>query len=141
MLRHMLATIAYRLRKALDGSPDNFEQFSLGEGVRSPAEILQHMSQILTFAITYFEGEYAPLPEVSWTQEKDRFRACLSKLDNCIESGALKDGSTFEKLLQGPLADVMTHVGQICMLRRMAGSPVEKERFFLSDIQTGVFEI
>lgn len=141
MLRHMLATIAYRLRKALFGAPDKFEQFSAGGGVRSPAEILHHMSQLLTYAITYFEGEYSPLPEVSWLEEKDRFKDCLSKLDKRLESGALKDEATFEQLLQGPLSDVMTHVGQICMLRRMAGSPVERERFFLSDIQTGAFEI
>jgi hypothetical protein len=40
-------------------------------------------------------------------------------------------------LIQGPIADALTHVGQIAMLRRLAGCPIPGENYFAADIAPG----
>jgi hypothetical protein len=42
-----------------------------------------------------------------------------------------------EKLIQGPLADALTHVGQLAMLRGMAGVPVRPESYPRAEIVVG----
>ena len=44
---------------------------------------------------------------------------------------------TDEKLFQGPIADALTHVGQLAMMRRAAGAPVKGENYFVADITVG----
>jgi hypothetical protein len=46
---------------------------------------------------------------------------------------------TEEQLLQGPLADAMTHIGQLAILRRLASSPIPKESFDEAVIRPGDF--
>lgn len=71
-----------------------------------------------------------------WDQEVDRFFAALKKFDDFLASSAPVQ-APLEKLFQGPIADALTHSGQIAVLRRMAGSPVKGENYFVADIETG----
>jgi len=138
MLRHTVATLAYRGGKALRGAPAGFAQFRGAATTRTPGEILAHIGDLLDWALCLADGKYewhdsTPLP---WEQEVARFFAALKALDTRLASGA-ELGFPAEKIFQGPIADALTHVGQIAMLRRMSGSPVRGESYFRAQIAAG----
>jgi hypothetical protein len=138
LLRHTVATLAYRGRKAVQKAPDGFEKFTIGDKTRTPAEILSHIGDLLDWALALAKGQPAwqnSLPR-SWKQEVGRFFKALQKFDSFLASEEPL-GCLPEKLFQGPIADSFTHVGQIAMLRRLAGSPVRGENYFKADIQAG----
>lgn len=138
LLRHFLATIAYRARKTIGGAPKGFAEFDAGHGVRKPVEILSHISSVLMHAHSFLAPREATNTLLgTWEEEVGRFFQMLSKLDKSLESGVELRGRTEEELLQGPLADAMTHIGQLAMLRRMASSPIPKESFDEAPIRIG----
>jgi len=136
LLRHTVATLAYRAGKALRGAPPEFGDFA-GTG-RKPIAILTHMGDLFDWALTLADGkqawhEAAPLP---WDQEVARFFAALDAFDRRLASGAPLAASE-EKLFQGPIADALTHTGQIAMLRRLAGCPIRGENYFVAGVAAG----
>jgi hypothetical protein len=138
MLRHTVATLAYRAGKTLSDPPDGFARFRTLETTRTPDEILAHMGDLLDWALRTAKGEYVyhestPLP---WERETARFFAALKAFDDYLASDAPL-GSPVEKIFQGPIADALTHIGQIGMLRRMAGAPVRGESYFRAEIVAG----
>lgn len=135
LLRHVLAALAYRTQKALRGAPEGFGDFAAGEGTRTPREIVRHMASVLGYARTLFVGgvyRADPLPDLD--AEVERFHAIIGDLAAHLRAGTPLREVTVEQLLQGPFADAMTHVGQLAMLRRLAGSPVASENFLLATI-------
>jgi len=138
LLRHTLATLAYRAGKALRGAPASFAGFSSGEKGRTPAEILAHMGDLFDWALAICKGaqtwnDSKPLP---WNQEVERFFRAVQAFDDYLASDAPL-GYPAEKLFQGPIADALTHTGQINMLRRMAGCPIKRENYFRAEITAG----
>ena len=138
LLRHFLATLAYRGRKAIAGAPAGFAHFDAGHGVRTPLEIVSHMSAVLTHAHSFLAPGETGMPQAgSWEQEVERLFQILSALDRSLELGVELQGRNQEQILQGPLADAMTHVGQLALLRRMASSPIPEESFDEAPIRIG----
>ncbi|HEY6249038.1 MAG TPA: hypothetical protein VI685_03705 [Candidatus Angelobacter sp.] len=136
MLRHFLAAIAYRTQKALRGAPHSFAGFRAGTNVRTPHELIWHMTGVLGYARTVFQGGvWQPEKLATMDEEVRRFHEVLADLGRLLERESPRQGITAEQLLQGPLADVMTHAGQLAMLRRLAGSPVPPENFMRARIQ------
>jgi len=137
LLHHFLAALAYRTQKALRDAPADFGSFQAGEGVRTPAGMVCHMTSVLGYAHTFFVGgKYWPDPLPSLHEEIVRFHEMVHDLARHIETGApLLEGMSPERLLQGPFSDAMTHAGQLAMLRRLAGAPVAPENFVFADIQ------
>ncbi len=134
LLRHFLAAIAYRTQKALRGAPADFGNFRPESGVRTPHQLLRHMSDVLGYATTMFHGNRwraRILP--GFDDEIERFHEQLRLLGQDIETAEF-DNVTPDRLLQGPLADVMTHTGQLAMLRRLSGSPIPPENFIVAEI-------
>lgn len=138
LLRHFLAALAYRTQKALRDAPDNFGSFQAGSQVRTPSELVQHMTSVLGYARTFFVGgSYRPEPLRSLRDEVWRFHEMLEDLSAHLASGApLLQGMTAEQLLQGPFSDAMTHAGQLAMLRRLDGIPIAPENFIVAQIDT-----
>jgi hypothetical protein len=136
MLRHFLAALAYRTQTALRHAPGDFGSFRAAAAVRSPTELVRHMTSVLGYARTCFVGgTYRPDPLPTLADEIARFHAMLADLSRHLSEGSpLLDGMTAERLLQGPFADAMTHAGQLAMLRRLAGAPVPPENFIAADI-------
>ncbi len=136
MLRHFLAALAYRTQKALRGAPADFGDYAAGSGVKSPRQLVRHMTSVLGYARTHFIGGRYHANELSSIDaEVTRFHEMLETLALHLEHGdPLLHGVTPERLLQGPFADAMTHAGQIAMLRRLAGSPVAPENFIVADV-------
>jgi hypothetical protein len=137
-LRHTLATLAYRGGKTLREAPADFGNFSANETSRTPLEILTHIGDLIEWALSICEGrhDWQPVEANSWDEQIQRFFSVLEKFDQRLASDQPL-GNPPEKLFQGPIADAFTHVGQIAMLRRMAGSPVKGENYFKADIEAG----
>jgi hypothetical protein len=138
LLRHALATLAYRGGKTLRGSPPGFADFGTGAGVRTPAAILAHLGDLLEWGRSAACGaqQWQPRPPLPWPQEVERFFAALAAFDRQLAT-AEPLGSPAEKLLQGPIADAFQHVGQLALLRRLAGAPVRGENYYRADIVAG----
>lgn len=136
LLRHFLAALAYRTQKALRGAPADFGSFRAADEVRTPAQMVCHMTSVLGYARTFFVGStYRPAYLPSLQEEIERFHDMLRDLARYIENGSpLLEGMSAERLLQGPFSDAMTHAGQLAMLRRLAGAPVAPENFLLAEI-------
>jgi hypothetical protein len=139
LLCHFLAALAYRTQKALRGADTDFGDFSAGNQVRSPKELVRHMTSVLGYARTFINGgTYRPQPLKTLNSEVKRFHDILERLAEDLRSRKPFLGGVTEKtLLQGPLADAMTHAGQLAMLRRLYGSPVAPENFIKAEISTG----
>jgi hypothetical protein len=138
LLRHTLATLAYRGGKVLRGAPDGFSAFRAFETTRTPGQVLAHIGDLLDWALSIARGEqeWRDSPTQTWAQDSQRFFTALSALDAYLASGQPLE-SPPEKLFQGPIADALTHVGQLAMLRRMAGAPVRGENYFRAEIVAG----
>lgn len=138
LLRHTVATLAYRGGKVLRGAPENFSSFTCSGGCRSAGEILSHIGDLFDWALSMAVGQrqWRDSKPQSWKQDVARFHAGLAAFDQYLNSTQPLHAPA-EGLFQGPIADALTHVGQIAIMRRLAGSPVRAESFFDAEIVAG----
>lgn len=137
-LRHLAATLAYRASKVLRDAPPGFASMTPAPHTRRPVEIVAHMGDLMDWALTLARGDYVWTPAGSddWDTEVSRFFSSLAVLDTQLAAGELRAGAG-EKLVQGPLADALTHVGQLAMLRGMAGAAIRPESYAKAEIVVG----
>jgi hypothetical protein len=137
-LRHTVATLAYRAAKALRRAPPGFRDFRPAAGSRSAGEILAHMGDLIEWALSQARGKekWPGVKPRSWAEDSDRFFAALAAFDEYLASAAPLR-ATPERLFQGAVADALTHVGQIAMLRRLAGARVRGENYSVAKIEVG----
>jgi len=138
LLRHALATLAYRGGKAVRNVPDSFAEFHANDSVRTPAQILAHIGDLMDWSLSMANGkrEWHDSKPLAWNEEVDRFFAALKKFDDFLASSEPLQAPS-DKLLQAPIADALTHVGQIAMLRRLAGDPLKGENYYKAEIVAG----
>jgi len=138
LLRHIVATLAYRGGKACRGAPAPFAAFRADATSRTPVQILAHIGDLLDWALHLCRGEHVwnNAEPLAWDAEVARFHEGLARLDAELGAG-MPLGCREEQLFQGPIADALTHVGQLAMLRRLAGAPIRGENYFKADIATG----
>lgn len=138
LVRHGIATIAYRGAKAIRGAQNSFATYHIGDKTRTPGQILAHIGDLFVWALAAVQGnpEWNESKPLAWAEEKERFFSSLKKFDDYLASGQPLEIRA-EKLLQSPLADALTHIGQIAMLRRLAGSPLSGENFLEAEITVG----
>ena len=138
LLRHTVATLAYRGAKAVRGAPDSFASFKASETTRTPTQILAHVGDLLDWALSIAKGAEAwnNSEPLSWTQEVERFHSALGNFDDFLASES-EVAASCERLFQGPVADALTHVGQLTMLRRVAGDPMKGENYSRAKIEAG----
>ncbi|HMD33437.1 MAG TPA: hypothetical protein VKH42_00650 [Vicinamibacterales bacterium] len=138
LLRHTIATIAYRGGKTVRDAPPGFAEFRVGDSSRTPAAILAHVGDLFDWALSIAKGaqawhDSAPL---AWDAEVARFFDALKRFDDYLQSDAPLAVPP-ERLFQGPIADALTHVGQLAMLRRLAGGPIRPENYYQAEIAAG----
>jgi hypothetical protein len=138
LLRHSLATIAYRSGKVVRDAPQGYVDFSPGKNCRTPIQILTHIGDLFDWALSMASGkpvwhDSEPLP---WPDEVERFFDTLKRFDDFL-AGPEQLHASVEKLFQGPVADALNHVGQLAMLRRLSGVPIRGENYYKADISTG----
>lgn len=140
LLRHAVAAVAFRGRIAVRDAPPGFADFRVTAETRSPVEILAHIGDLLEGSRYLLRGDYIelvsrPLP---WDSEIGRFVDSVRELDLFLQSDAPLAHAP-EKMIQGPVGDAFTHVGQIVILRRVAGAPIQQEPYFTAEIVAGTF--
>lgn len=138
LLNHYLAAIAYRTQKAIRDAPERYWHFSAGHETRTPIAILRHMASLLGYVRTHFVGGTYPVkPEPLETvgAEIARFHDLLVDVGGLLLVGTPLREISHQQLLQGPFADIMTHVGQLALLRRLADAPIPPENFIYADIR------
>jgi hypothetical protein len=138
LLRHTLATLAYRGGKAIRDAPPDFSGFRPGPTTRSAGEVLAHLSDLLDWALSIAQGHqtWKDSQPAAWAEDVARFHAALAALDSFLATTALEPGIE-QGLFQGPIADALTHVGQIALMRRLAGVAIKSENYHRADIQAG----
>ena len=138
LLRHIVATVAYRAGKALRDAPADFASYKVSPSSRTPAEILSHMGDLFDWALSMANGApgWKPAAPQPWDHEVARFFDALTRFDTRLSQDAPL-GAPASQLFQGPIADSLTHVGQLALLRRTAGAPVKGENYFKADIAIG----
>jgi len=138
LLRHTVATVAYRGGKAIRGAPAGFADFRAGDSTRTPAAILAHIGDLFDWALSIARGAQAwnDSKPLAWDAECARFFTTLQRFDEYLQSDAPLAADP-EHLFQGPIADALTHVGQMAMLRRLAASPIRGENYYKAEIAAG----
>lgn len=142
VLRHLVATLTYRAAKVLRETPPDFGSMTFGSSTRQPVLIVAHLADLMSWAVRMAHGDPSWKAEGSdeWNAEVARFFDRLAALDRALVSNESLRGPLehpVEKLIQGPLADALTHVGQLAMLRGMAGLPVRPESYARAEIVAG----
>jgi len=138
LLRHTVATVAYRASKAVRGAPTSFAAFAAGESSRTPGRILAHLGDLFDWALSQARGAEAwrDSTPLDWDREVERFSGAVARFDEYLASTAPLAVAP-EQLFQGAIADALTHVGQLTMLRRLAGAPIRGENYSKADISAG----
>ena len=138
MLRHAVATVRYRGNKVLREATPEFAQFRIAETVRTPVEILAHVGDLFEWALRLSHGtpQWTEAKPLAWDEEVARFHRVLDDFAARLDSNEPLSAPV-ERLLQGPVADALTHVGQLAILRRMAGTPIKPENYFKASIGPG----
>jgi len=139
LLRHMLATIAYRGGKTIRGAPEEFASFRAEGSLNTPVMLLAHIGDLIEWAHHWCCGEeqsYKISEPLDWNSEVNRFYGSLESFDQHLASGGNLQTS-LESMFQAPIADALTHIGQLALLRRMAGDPVPGEAYRLAEIVVG----
>jgi hypothetical protein len=138
VVRHLAATLAYRAAKVLRDAPPGFDTVTVGPATRSPVQIVAHMADLMTWGLTLARGESVWKAEggSDWSTEVVRFFDRLVELDRVLAASEPSSAS-IEKLIQGPLADALTHVGQLAMIRGMTGAPIRPESYARAEIVAG----
>jgi hypothetical protein len=138
VVRHLAATLAYRAAKVLRDVPPGFDTVTVGPATRSPVQIVAHMADLMTWGLTLARGESVWKAEggSDWSTEVVRFFDRLVELDRVLTTSEPSSAS-IEKLIQGPLADALTHVGQLAMIRGMTGAPIRPESYARAEIVAG----
>jgi len=134
----MVATVAYRGGLACVDAPESFASFRATSTTRSPGEILAHIGDLLEGSLHLVKGEmvYLTSTPLPWKEEVKRFFTAVKAFDVYLASDAPL-ACPVEKLVQGPIGDALTHVGQIVMLRRMSGNPIRSAAYFTAEIVAG----
>lgn len=136
-LRHLLATIGYRFDAAVEGAPETYLDFDAGQGIRAPRELVAHCVHVLRIARSSFEPDLEPSAPVgvSWAELGSLLHLELALLDGHLEQGTRPQSWTLLQMIQGPFADVLTHVGQLALLRRLQGDPVARQSYLRARVE------
>jgi hypothetical protein len=136
-LRQLLGTLAYRAAKVLRDVPPQFATYKVAPNARTPVEIVAHLADLMKWGTWLAKGEHVWKAEGSteWNVELPRFFQLLGELDALM--AAEEFNGSVEKLIQGPIADALTHVGQLSLIRGAAGMPVKPESYARAEIVPG----
>ncbi len=124
-LIQLINIIRYRLDKCINDVDKNFFEFNLGKGSRSPNEILSHLVDVSNYGLQIIDGPRSP------NREGSHLKGIIENLNlmKSIFTEVNIDDETSRRLINGPLSDTLTHIGQLAFLRRLQGSPIAHENF------------
>ena len=133
-LIHLLKTIRYRFDASIAGADQTYPNFQLGHGVRTPLEILLHLRGLVYYAQKAITGQRTNMADMAqWDEEIELFYEALGTLEGLLPEVEI-EAETMKRMIQGPLADALTHIGQLAMLSRVNGHEIAKQNYFRADI-------
>jgi len=138
VVRVLSATLAYRAAKVLRDVPVGFDMMTVAASARRPVQIVAHLADLMAWGTSLARGGYVwkAAGSEDWSIEVQRFFDGLAALDREIAT-APPSAESVVQLIQGPLADALTHVGQLAMLRGIHGAPVRPESYARAEIVPG----
>lgn len=138
MIRHAVATMAYRGAKTLREAPAAFGSFRVKPESRTPVEIVAHMADLFDWSLSMAKGHevWRDSPPEEWHREVARFYDAVKNFDTYLATSSTI-ACPLERLFQGPIADAISHVGQLAMLRHLFGAPIRGENYYKADISIG----
>ena len=139
LLRHTLSTIAYRFQKSVSSANEDFGNFRAAEDSRTAVEIINHIFDIINKTKVFIKDDRfdKSLPiQLDFKSEIDRFHNTLQELDFLLSETELEIDYS-KKLIQGPLSDVLSHIGQIALMSGLDGNKIKGENFSSAKIITG----
>src|SRR5262245_29192550 len=128
LLRHTVATLAYRLAKTMRGAPATFADFQPGPTSPTAVRLVAHIGDLFDWALSMAvgPGKWNNATPQAWDAECARCFAAIKAFDDALASSAPLQYE-LTRLFQGPVADALTHTGQLAMLRRLSGAPMKGE--------------
>jgi hypothetical protein len=137
-LRHSVATLSYRAAKTMRDAPASFADFKAGPTTKTPVEIVAHMGDLFDWALRMLGGQpsWTQATPQPWDAECARFFAALAAFDDYLASDAPIEYD-MGRVFQAPIADALTHTGQLAMLRRLHGAPMKGEPYNRADVVIG----
>jgi hypothetical protein len=145
LIRHLLACLVYRTTKVIHDAPEHYPETAIGNGVRTPEKILAHINSLIQLSNRFWSHE-KPVSMATrrkksdkkgWDLEVELFYKMVKEFDETLKKNLYPRKYSPEKILQGPFIDAFTHVGQLALLRRVAGSPIEGESYWIADVKAG----
>lgn len=137
-VRHTLAAMAYRSARALKDVPEGYASRALGDGAMTANELVTHMTAVLGYVLSKLtKTERERIESKGWGEDVAGFYAMIGRVDAELEGEVRLEEGELERILQGPLLDVFTHIGQLASIRRVAGSPVPGENYRLAEVRIG----
>lgn len=134
LTRHLLATADYRLSKAVQYADSGFALYRLGQDSRTPLEIIHHMVNVLSFAESALtETDRIQWKTESWTEGLNQFHEVLSNIEDFLDHNYVED-ELLQLLIQGPFTDILSHIGQLAMMSRIYGKPIERENYMRASV-------
>ena len=134
IILHLIKTIQFRLDYAVSQADEQYPALSLGHGVRTPMEILHHIQGLMYYAIKICGGGVSQMPEpTDWFTEMENFKVSIGRLEDHIRNHDI-DTAAYMRITQGPLADALTHIGQLATLSRVNGQPLPKLNYSKVDM-------
>ena len=138
VLRHLLATLAYRAAKVLRDVPPGFAATAAAPSARQPVRIVAHLGDLMMWGVSLADdiSTWKAAGGDDWEAEVQRFFDGMQALDARLAASPVSEEAV-KKIISGPLADALTHVGQLAMLRGMAGAPITPESYARAEIVAG----
>jgi hypothetical protein len=136
LLEHAVKAIKYRFEKATIGSLENFGEFKISNHSRSPSEILNHMFDLSTKTLAIINKQsFNPEPpkQLAFKEEHQRLLLSLGNLQDSIQITHI-EMEVCKRLIQGPLLDITTHIGQIAFLNGLNQNKIPKENYYAVDL-------
>lgn len=129
-LIQLINIIQYRLEKSIRNADEKYFDFKPGKESRSPNEILSHLIDVGNYTFSMLDKPYSTNKESTLsTKVNENFLVLKSVLSKEVINDTMS-----KRLINGPLSDTLTHIGQLAYLRGLHGSPIGHENYSKADI-------
>ncbi len=134
LTHHLLESANYRFQKVVEEADASFSSFSLGHDTRSALEIINHLVNVLANADAILrETDRVEWHTYNWEQGKQQFKFVIQGLQDFLDQNEVEEGM-MELMIHGPLSDVFGHIGQLAMMRRVSGKPMNRVNYMKAPV-------
>lgn len=136
ILTRLLDGLGFRFYWATEGLRKTDYEFRPSPDCMSIEELVRHIWGLVNWVtVSTTDTKYKRPVEAGQTREQvlEMVLFLRNKMSNMSEKELSEtniEGRSFWHIINGPIADALTHVGQINSFRRLSGNPVPKANVF-----------